>query len=168
MMFATLDDLDGQVEMLIFNSAYASNEGKADVDKRVIVRGRVDHKDRGETKLVVQEMEPFEPTAEEIAAAGEPPPDLVAKKPLGSPSRQGGAGIDPVILKVNARACDEALIGDLKSVLEHFPGDAEVLLEMETSAGRRRLRFGAGYRVSPSVALRAELDHLLGPDALVA
>ena len=25
-MFATLDDLDGQVEMLIFNSAYASNE----------------------------------------------------------------------------------------------------------------------------------------------
>ena len=32
----------------------------------------------------------------------------------------------------------------------------------------RRLRFGAGYRVSPSLALRAELDHLLGPDALVA
>ena len=29
MMFATLDDLDGQVEMLIFNSAYASNESKA-------------------------------------------------------------------------------------------------------------------------------------------
>jgi hypothetical protein len=39
---------------------------------------------------------------------------------------------------------------------------------METSAGPRRLRFGAGYRVSPSVALRAEIDHLLGPDALVA
>ena len=32
MMFATLDDLEGQVEMLIFNSAYASNEGKVDVD----------------------------------------------------------------------------------------------------------------------------------------
>jgi DNA polymerase-3 subunit alpha len=163
MMFATLDDLDGQVEMLIFNSAYASNEGKADVDKRVIVRGRVDHKDRGETKLVVQEVEPFEPTAEEIAAAGEPPPELVARRP-----RRGAAAIGPVVLKVNARVCDETLIGDLKSVLEHFPGDADVLLEMETSAGPRRLRFGAGYRVSPSVALRAEIDHLLGPDALVA
>ena len=53
-------------------------------------------------------------------------------------------------------------------MLEHFPGDAEVLLEMETSAGLRRLRFGPGYRVSPSDALRAELDDLLGPDALVA
>jgi hypothetical protein len=42
------------------------------------------------------------------------------------------------------------------------------MLEMDTSAGRRRLRFGAGYRISPSVALRAEIDHLLGPDALVA
>ena len=42
----------------------------------MIVRGRVDHKDRGETKLVVQEVEPFEPTPEEIAAAGEPPPEL--------------------------------------------------------------------------------------------
>jgi len=163
MMFATLDDLDGQVEMLIFNSAYASNEGKADVDMRVIVRGRVDHKERGETKLVVQEVEPFEPTAEEIAAAGEPPPDLVARKP-----RRGAPAIEPVVLKVDARECDETLIGDLKSVLEHFPGDADVLLEMETSAGSRRLRFGAGYRVSPSVALRAEIDHLLGPDALVA
>jgi DNA polymerase III subunit alpha len=164
MMFATLDDLEGQVEMLIFNSAYASNESKADVDKRVIVRGRVDHKERGETKLVVQEVEPFEPTAEEIAAAGTPPPELAA----GRSRRRVPMGVEPVVLKVDARTCDETLIGDLKAVLEHFPGDAEVLLEMDTSTGRRRLRFGAGYRVSPSVALRAEIDHLLGPDALVA
>jgi hypothetical protein len=39
---------------------------------------------------------------------------------------------------------------------------------METSLGRRRLRFGAGYRVTPSSVLRSELDALLGPDALVA
>jgi DNA polymerase-3 subunit alpha len=164
MMFATLDDLEGQVEMLIFNSAYANNEAKAGVDSRVIVRGRVDHKDRGETKLVVQEIEAFEPSAEEIEAAGAPPPELTARRP----ARRGAPVIEPVVLKVNARACDDTLIGDLKAVLEHFPGDAEVMLEMETSAGRRRLRFGAGYRVSPSVALRAEIDHLLGPDALVA
>jgi DNA polymerase-3 subunit alpha len=163
-MFATLDDLEGQVEMLIFNSAYASNESKAEIDMRVIVRGRVDHKDRGETKLVVHEVEPFDPTPEEIAAAGAPPPELTA----GRPRRGVPLSVEPVVLKVNARACDETLIGDLKAVLEHFPGDAEVLLEMDTSAGRRRLRFGAGYRVSPSVALRAEIDHLLGPDALVA
>src|SRR3954468_8509379 len=32
MMFATLDDLEGQVELLVFNSAYAANAEKVDVD----------------------------------------------------------------------------------------------------------------------------------------
>ena len=39
---------------------------------------------------------------------------------------------------------------------------------MDTSSGPRRLRFGAEYRVSVSGRLRAELDELLGPEALVA
>jgi hypothetical protein len=55
----------------------------------VIVRGGSTTRKRGETKLVVQEIEPFEPTPEEIAAArrrrstcargaraGRPPPSL--------------------------------------------------------------------------------------------
>ena len=71
MMFATLDDLEGQVELLVFNSAYAANADKVDVDKIVIVRGRVDHKEEGETKLVAQEVEAFEPTAEEVLQAAE-------------------------------------------------------------------------------------------------
>jgi len=162
MMFATLDDLEGQVEMLIFNSAYASNESNVGVDRRVIVRGRIDHKDRGETKLVVQEVEPFEPTPEEIAAAGAVPVDLPAAR-----ARRPGTG-QPVVIKVDARRCDEHLIADLKAVLEHFPGQSEVQLEMITTSGPRRLRFGHGYRVSVTGHLRAELDELLGPEALVA
>ena len=162
MMFATLDDLEGQVEMLIFNSAYASNESNVGVDRRVIVRGRIDHKDRGETKLVVQEVEPFEPTPEEIEQAGAAPVDL----PAARARRPGAAG--PVVIKVDARRCDEHLIADLKAVLEHFPGQSEVLLEMVTTSGPRRLRFGNGYRVSVTGNLRAELDELLGPEALVA
>jgi len=169
MMFATLDDLEGQVEILIFNSAYASNESKVGVDRSVIVRGRVDHKERGETKLVVQEIEPFEPTPEEIAAAGAPPADLdAARGRRQAAGRNGSATLDSLVLRVDARQCNENVIGDLKSVLEHHPGEVEVLLQMDTSSGQRRLRFGAGYRVSPTVALRAELDELLGPDALVA
>src|SRR5207245_4868402 len=61
----TLDDLEAQVEMLVFNSAYASNADKVDLDRVLIVRGRVDHKERGETKLVAQEIEVFDPTPEE-------------------------------------------------------------------------------------------------------
>ena len=164
MMFATLDDLEGQVEMLIFNSAYAANESHVAVDKRVIVRGRLDHKERGETKLVVQEIEPFEPTPEEISAAGAPPVDLEA----GRRARRGPVPSGPVVIKVDARECDEHLIAELKALLEHFPGQSEVMLEMGTAVGPRRLRFGPSYRVAVSGGLRAELDELLGPEALVA
>ena len=44
----------------------------------------------------------------------------------------------------------------------------EVVLEMETREGTRRLRFGPEYCITPSQALRAELDQLLGPRALAA
>jgi hypothetical protein len=39
---------------------------------------------------------------------------------------------------------------------------------MTTTSGPRRLRFGSGYRVTVTGHLRAELDELLGPEALVA
>ena len=61
MMFATLDDVEGQVEMLVFKADQAESAGAIETDAVVLVRGRIDHKDRGETKLVVQEAERFEP-----------------------------------------------------------------------------------------------------------
>ena len=55
MMFATLDDVEGQVEMLVFKADESENAQVIAPDAIVLVRGRLDHKDRGETKLVVQE-----------------------------------------------------------------------------------------------------------------
>ena len=63
MMFATLDDLEARVEMIVFAKSLDKHEGVIDTDAVVVVRGRVDHKDRGETKLIVQEVERFEPSA---------------------------------------------------------------------------------------------------------
>jgi hypothetical protein len=84
------------------------------------------------------------------------------------PAATGMTSGEPVVIKVDAGRCDEHLIADLKALLEHFPGQSEVQLEMITATGPRRLRFGNGYRVSVSGHLRAELDELLGPEALVA
>jgi hypothetical protein len=39
---------------------------------------------------------------------------------------------------------------------------------MRTSAGERRLRFGAGYRVDANASLRALLQDLLGEAAVLA
>ena len=55
------------------------------------------------------------------------------------------------------------MIDELKHVIGSFPGPAEVVLEMDTTAGPRRLRLGAAYRVAPTPTLRAELEQVLVP-----
>jgi DNA polymerase-3 subunit alpha len=152
MMFATLDDIEGQVEMLVFKADQAESATVIAPDSIVVVRGRLDHKDRGETKLVVQEAERFEPGSEEIARA----------------TKIASAPSEPLKLHLHASQVSPGLVEELKAVFEHHKGEADVHLVMQTSEGPRRLRFGSEYRVRPSSGLRAELGHMLGPDALAA
>ncbi len=149
MMFATLDDLEGQTEMLVFNSSYAANADKVDVDKIVIVRGRVDHKEAGETKLVAQEVTPFEPTEDEVDTSDRG----------GGPRARGGAA-DPSRLTRRARG----FLEELKEVVGHHPGDHELLL----AVGERRLILGGEFRVSASSACRSELSGLHGASRVAA
>ena len=60
-------------------------------------------------------------------------------------------------------ACRAAAIDELKQAIEDFPGPAEVLLDIDTSTGTRRLRLGEAYRVQHTSTLRAELEHALAP-----
>ena len=56
------------------------------------------------------------------------------------------------------------VIDDLKRILEDFPGESELVLEVHTSAGPRLLKLGQGYRVAArNPSLKAELDRLLAP-----
>jgi DNA polymerase-3 subunit alpha len=145
MMFATLDDLEGSVEMLVFNSAYADNADKITGDKVLIVRGRVDHKEAGETKLVVQDVEVFEPTHEEVedakreaaAVAAAPPKRVTVSLP----------GELPV-----------HFIQDLKDLVDHHRGEFELMLRI----GERSLLLGPDYRVADSASFRSELEELTG------
>ncbi|MGI9019091.1 MAG: DNA polymerase III subunit alpha [Solirubrobacterales bacterium] len=152
-MFATLDDLDGQVELFVRDAA-GEAAAAIEPDRVVLVRGRVDHKGRGQTSVVVQEAEIFEPDEAELAAA----------------ERKAAAKRDPkeFTLSINAADFGPDLIEELKSLFEGFPGQSEVLLVMRTNQGTRRLRFGDEYRISPSPPLRAQLAEVLGPKSIAA
>jgi DNA polymerase-3 subunit alpha len=155
MMFATLDDVEGQVELLVFKADQAESATVIEPDAVVLVRGRIDHKERGETKLVVQEAERFEPDREEIARAG------VAASAAAEPLR---LTIDAAKLRL------PGMFDQLKEVFEHHKGEADVHLAVRGEDGRpTEMRLGDGYRVRPSSGLRAELDQILGgADALAA
>jgi DNA polymerase III subunit alpha len=153
MMFATLDDVEGQVEMLVFKADQAESANAIEPDAVVLVRGRIDHKERGETKLVVQEAERFEPDGEEIALAS-----AAARKPA-----------EPFKLTIDASHHDDpdVLVEELKSLFEHHRGEAPVHLAIANGGEPLELKLGEAFRVRPS-SLRAELGHVPGVDALAA
>ena len=86
MMFATLDDLEGSVELVVFGKALAEHEASLLIDEVVIVRGRVDHKEAGKTCVVAQAVERFAPSEREIEEA-RAKAEVAARTPWRSPSR---------------------------------------------------------------------------------
>ena len=127
MSFATLDDIEGQLELLVMGKAYEASREFLAADAIVVVRGRLDHKGRGETKLVAQEVELFQPTEDEVAKA------------------RAARDTGPLRLGIDATAFGASLIEELKGILENFPGDSEVILVM------RRARGFASFQLRPRV-----------------
>ena len=153
MMFATLDDLDGSIEIVVFEKSLEAVEKLLAADEIVLVRGRVDHKEAGKSCIIVQEAERFAPSDAQIEKA---------KEQL---ARQAAAAAPvPLRRRVEAARLRPAVIDELRDLIDRYPGDAEFVLEMHTRSGLRCLRFGDGYKVAGrNGALTAELDRLLGP-----
>ena len=150
MAFATIYDMEDSVECVVFGKVLEACGDALELDTIVLVRGRVDHKDRDSTSLIAQQIEKFEPSAEEIETAA-----AEAIKPVLAPSA--------LRLRLDATVLPASALMELKDLLAGFPGDHDVVIEMATAGGRRRLKLGPSYRVTRSAGLHAELDSLLGP-----
>jgi DNA polymerase III subunit alpha len=106
----------------------------------------------------VADVTPFNPSEAEIDRARDQAAALAAAR---APR--------PLCLRVDAGRLPASVIEELKRIFEDFPGESEVVLEVHTRTGLRRLRFGDGFRVAGrNAALKAELDRVLGPAVLPA
>jgi DNA polymerase-3 subunit alpha len=157
MMFATLDDLEGSVELMVFEKSLEAAEKVIAADAIVLVRGRVDHKEAGKVCVIVQEVDVFDPTDAEIEKAKAQVAKLAATRPSAFRRR------------VDAAQLPASVVDDLRELFERYQGDTEFVLEMHTRSGVRRLRFGDAYKVKARDAgFKAELEELLGSATLAA
>jgi DNA polymerase-3 subunit alpha len=138
MAFVQLEDVTGSVEVVVFNSTYAAARGLLVDDAVLVVKGRVDHKQQGETKLVALEVSAFE----------------------AAPERR------EVRLKVDARSAPVGVIRELAGLVRDFPGEAPVYVDLVTSLGPRLLELGPDHRVDPQPDFFASVRHLLGAAAV--
>ncbi len=139
MVFLTLDDPTGAAEAVVFNSTYANARELCVTDRILVVKGRVDHKQAGETKLIALEVTSFEAT----------------------PERR------EVRFRLDARQARAGVIRDLAHLVKDYPGEAPVFVALETSLGPKTLALGPEYRVKPDADFIAEAKALLGEAALV-
>ena len=154
MMFATIDDLEGQVELIFFGNTLEEYEHVAKVDEIVLIRGRLANDDRGVT-VKVQTCDTFDPPEAEVIAARE----AAAARPTGP---------TPFTLTIDAQQVPAGIIDELKYVFSNHSGESEVVLEVRTSGGERTLRLGPEFKVTSTPSLRAELARILGPAAVAA
>jgi DNA polymerase-3 subunit alpha len=138
MVIFRLDDVDGGIEVVAFNTVAEQYAELLREDAIVKVKGRLDRKSEDETKLIAMEVRPFGGVSE---------------------SR-------PLMVTVDADRVQLALLQELKEILASFPGQVPVVLQMESLQGQQRLRIGDGYRVAPVGGLYAELKALLGESCI--
>jgi len=139
MVFLRLDDVTGGAEVVVFNSVYAAARELLTTDRILVVKGRVDHKQEGETKLIAMEVSAFEAVA--------------ARK--------------DVTLKIDARLAHAGVVRELAALMRDFPGDSRVHLLLQMTEGTKELVLGPQFKVKPVPDFFAEAKALLGEAAVV-
>ncbi|HEX6681027.1 MAG TPA: DNA polymerase III subunit alpha, partial [Gaiellaceae bacterium] len=138
MVFLRLDDTTGGTEMVVFNSVYAAARELCVVDEILVVKGRVDHKQEGETKLIAMEVSSFEAIPEKRE----------------------------VRLRVDARVTRAGVVKELADLFRRYPGESPVIVSLETSTTLETLEL-PNHRVQPGVDFFTEVRHLLGENAVL-
>jgi DNA polymerase-3 subunit alpha len=136
---ATVEDLEGAIEVMFFPSSYQLAATQLIEDTVVLVRGRIDRRD-DVPKLVGQELTV---------------PDLATDDHRG-----------PVTVTMPVARCVPPVVDRLKEVLAAHPGVVEVHLQLQSAARTTVMRLDDRLRVTPTPALYGDLKALLGPGSV--
>ena len=132
---ATLEDLEGAIEVLFFPATYQTCMTLVIDDAIVVVKGRLDRRE-DVPKLVAMEV-----TVPELTA--------------------GDQG--PFVVSIMEARCVPPVVERLREVLRTHPGATEVRLRMLSGSRSTVVRLDDKLRVRPSPSLLADLKQLLGP-----
>ncbi|WP_117208315.1 DNA polymerase III subunit alpha [Allorhizocola rhizosphaerae] len=136
---ATLEDLDGAVEVLFFPNTYELIGQYIAEDAIVVVKGRVDRRD-DQARVMAMDMSLPDTN---VSASDEA----------------------PIVVTLQATRCTPPIVNKLSDVLKQHPGQVEVHLRLMVGPKSTLYRLGP-QRVDASTALMADLKALLGAGAV--
>jgi DNA polymerase-3 subunit alpha len=136
---ATLEDLEGSVDLLVFPSTYQTAATLLVEDTLVLAKGRLRRGDDDAPDISTSELSPID-QAREVSG--------------------------PLVISLAASRCTPPVVDQLKEILATHPGAAEVHLRLTTPGSTKVLRLDERLRVAATPALMADLKALLGPSCL--
>ena len=139
-----VEDLAGGISVIAFPSVYEKVLELVQVDRIVLVKGRVDLRGR---ELQVAASEIREPSLGDDG-------DVVR-----IPESPGG-----LVVEIAGESFTPGLLGKLKAAFAAHPGRTPVVIRFAGPSGVTNLAIGNGYCVDASAGLLSDLRILLGPE----
>jgi DNA polymerase III alpha subunit len=186
MAFIKMEDQTGEIEVILFPSAYQQTIGLWQRDRVVLIHGKINGKDRegnpsDEAKVMVDDAR--EITSAQAQAYQETGRKARVPKPTKAASLAAAAAIrkaamigpgakavheisaaEKLYIRLRSSSDTETLLS-LKQMIDADPGDTEVILVLGDATNKQAIKLPGGFNhQSDSLGL---LRELVGPDNLV-
>jgi DNA polymerase-3 subunit alpha len=133
----TVEDFNGEVTVMFMGKTYTEVASMLVADSILVVRGRVSRRDDG---LNLHAQSAFAPDLGAMDASG------------------------PLVLVIPERRANEAVVGELRQMLDRHKGDTEVTVKLHSGSVAKV--FEVPHQVRLTADLYGELKGLLGPQCL--
>ncbi len=146
MAFVKIEDLSGDIEIILFPAAYSQFSHLWTIDKVVLIKGKINAKDRDgnvgdELKILVDSASEVSPEQAEAAQ----PRSLKA-----SLSGPGAMGINPnekLYIRLSS-SDDQELLMDLKRTIDMYHGSTDVVLVLGDDRSKKAIKLPSGIEIS--------------------
>jgi DNA polymerase-3 subunit alpha len=134
---ASLEDMRGAVELLVFPQSYQQLQGVLKNEAALLIKGRVRIEENARPKVVVNEAKPLESV--------------------------GNGGKPELLIRIDVGSAAPAALDEIEKLLAASPGENPVLFELtQASDFQVRLRPRLARTVKPEAGLLARLRDLCG------
>ncbi len=171
MVFMRLEDLSGDIEVVVFPRTYKEKPEVWEAEKILVVSGRVQEKD-GEWKILAETA--YEVTPDNIDMIEESTrggvPSIVEEQSDALKKDLANSGlrnkpIQAVTLTLRAQL-PETILLTLRSVLDKYPGQYNVYFLIENPGGKQKIL--SSYRIAFNDLIAKEVEGILGADTVRA
>jgi len=162
MAFARLEDMSGNIEVVVFPSVFKQCSGIMVADAAVMVEGKYQEKD-GEPKLICEKATPLAPGTVEA----------IREQLAYATGGRGPAGAGKALISEAGRvrlavpaAMTKTFADELKRVLAAYPGGRQVVLEAKDGKATKKIE--TGYSIEFSSEAISAIEKILGRGAVLS